>query len=63
MPAESFPTDPTGLPEATRPALLELADGDDLHLRGSPRGCFLLGASNELDSRQEAAEKSPSAPQ
>jgi FtsP/CotA-like multicopper oxidase with cupredoxin domain len=32
-PAESFPTDPTGLPEATRPALLELADGDDLHLR------------------------------
>jgi FtsP/CotA-like multicopper oxidase with cupredoxin domain len=33
-PAESFPTDPTGLPEATRPALLELADGDafDLHL-------------------------------
>src|SRR5689334_20501378 len=31
--AESFPTDPTGLPEATRPALLELADGDDLHLR------------------------------
>src|SRR6266566_3311727 len=34
--AESFPTDPTGLPEATRPALLELADGDDLHLRISP---------------------------
>ena len=32
-PAESFPTDPTGLPEATRPALLELADGDDLHLQ------------------------------
>src|SRR6266566_2761346 len=31
--AESFPTDPTGLPEATRPALLELADGDDLHLQ------------------------------
>jgi FtsP/CotA-like multicopper oxidase with cupredoxin domain len=33
-PAASFPTDPTGLPEATRPALLELADGDtfDLHL-------------------------------
>jgi FtsP/CotA-like multicopper oxidase with cupredoxin domain len=32
--AESFPTDPTGLPEATRPALLELADGNtfDLHL-------------------------------
>src|SRR5512135_3429739 len=34
--AESFPTDPTGLPEATRPALLELADGDDLHLRIGP---------------------------
>src|SRR5436309_8685174 len=31
--AESFPTDPAGLPEATRPALLELADGDDLHLQ------------------------------
>ena len=35
-PAESFPTDPTGLPEATRPALLDLADGDDLHLRIGP---------------------------
>ena len=35
-PAESFPTDPAGLPEATRPALLELADGDDLHLRIGP---------------------------
>lgn len=34
--AESFPTDPSGLPEATRPALLELADGDDLHLRIGP---------------------------
>jgi FtsP/CotA-like multicopper oxidase with cupredoxin domain len=34
--AESFPTDPTGLPEATRPELLELADGDDLHLRIGP---------------------------
>ena len=33
MPAESFPTDPTGLPEATRPALLELADGDAFDLR------------------------------
>ncbi len=31
---ESFPTDPTGLPEATPPALLDLADGDvvDLHV-------------------------------
>ena len=35
-PAESFPTDPTGLPEATRPALLELADGDDLDLQVGP---------------------------
>jgi FtsP/CotA-like multicopper oxidase with cupredoxin domain len=32
-PAESFPTDPSGLPEATRPALLELADGDVFDLR------------------------------
>lgn len=31
--AESFPTDPSGLPEATSPALLELAHGlwDGLH--------------------------------
>src|SRR5689334_19945585 len=35
-PAESFPTDPSGLPEVTRPALLELADGGDLHLQISP---------------------------
>jgi FtsP/CotA-like multicopper oxidase with cupredoxin domain len=34
--AEFFPTDPTGLPEATRPALVELADGDDLHLQIGP---------------------------
>ncbi len=33
MPAESFPTDPSGLPEATRPALLELAGGDVFDLR------------------------------
>jgi hypothetical protein len=31
--AESFPTDPVGLPEATRPELLELADGDTFDLR------------------------------
>jgi hypothetical protein len=36
MSAESFPTDPSGLPEATRPPLLELADGDDLHLQIGP---------------------------
>jgi FtsP/CotA-like multicopper oxidase with cupredoxin domain len=35
-PAESFPTDPTGLPEATRPQLLELADGDTLDLTVGP---------------------------
>jgi FtsP/CotA-like multicopper oxidase with cupredoxin domain len=33
---ESFPTDPSGLPEATWPALLELADGDVLHLQVGP---------------------------
>jgi hypothetical protein len=31
--ADSFPTDPAGLPEASRPELLELADGDTLELR------------------------------
>jgi FtsP/CotA-like multicopper oxidase with cupredoxin domain len=36
MPTESFPTDPTGLPEATRPELPELADGDTLELRVAP---------------------------
>ena len=35
-PAEFFPTDPTGHPEATRPELLELANGDDLRLRIAP---------------------------
>jgi FtsP/CotA-like multicopper oxidase with cupredoxin domain len=35
-PAESFPTEPSGLTEATRPALLELADGEDLRLRIDP---------------------------
>jgi len=35
-PADSFPTDPTGLPEASRPQLLELADGDILELRVGP---------------------------
>jgi FtsP/CotA-like multicopper oxidase with cupredoxin domain len=33
---ESFPTDPTGLPEAGRPQVLELADGDTLHLHIGP---------------------------
>src|SRR5687768_4016676 len=35
-PAQSFPTDPTGLPEATRSAAVELADGDQLDLRIAP---------------------------
>ena len=36
MLAESFPTDPSGLPEATCPEVLELADGDKLDLRLGP---------------------------
>jgi FtsP/CotA-like multicopper oxidase with cupredoxin domain len=32
-PPAEFPTDPSGLPEATRPALLELADGGIFDLR------------------------------
>jgi FtsP/CotA-like multicopper oxidase with cupredoxin domain len=35
-PADSFPTDPTGLPGASRPQLLELADGDTLELSVGP---------------------------
>ncbi len=35
-PAEFFPTDPTGLPGATRPELLELADGETFDLRIGP---------------------------
>ena len=35
-PVESFPTDPTGLPKAGRPALLELAHGDTLDLQVGP---------------------------
>jgi FtsP/CotA-like multicopper oxidase with cupredoxin domain len=34
--ADRFPTDPTGLPEAGRPALIELSDGDDLNLQVGP---------------------------
>ncbi len=29
---QSFPTDPTGLPEAAAPQILELADGDTVNL-------------------------------
>jgi FtsP/CotA-like multicopper oxidase with cupredoxin domain len=36
MLSESFPTDPSGLSEATRPRLLELADGDVFDLRIGP---------------------------
>ena len=35
-PPDRFPTDPSGLPEAGRPALLELADGDTLKLKVGP---------------------------
>jgi FtsP/CotA-like multicopper oxidase with cupredoxin domain len=35
-PVESFPTDPSGLPEAGRPELLELAHGDTLDLTVGP---------------------------
>jgi FtsP/CotA-like multicopper oxidase with cupredoxin domain len=41
----TFPTDPSGLPEATRPPLLELADGDDLHLRVAPVAKRLAGTT------------------
>jgi FtsP/CotA-like multicopper oxidase with cupredoxin domain len=36
MATQSFPTDPSGLPEAGRPAVLELGDGDTLDLRIGP---------------------------
>jgi FtsP/CotA-like multicopper oxidase with cupredoxin domain len=35
-PVESFPTDPTGLPEAGRPQVLELGPDGTLHLRVAP---------------------------
>src|SRR5215831_1636626 len=44
-PAGSFPTDPTGLPEATRPQLEELADGDTFHLRIGPVAKQLTGTT------------------
>jgi FtsP/CotA-like multicopper oxidase with cupredoxin domain len=43
--AEFFPTDPTGLPEATRPELLELADGAGFHLRVGPVAKQLAGTT------------------
>jgi FtsP/CotA-like multicopper oxidase with cupredoxin domain len=42
---DHFPTDPAGLPEAGRPALLELADGDTLELRVGPVAKRLGGAT------------------
>jgi FtsP/CotA-like multicopper oxidase with cupredoxin domain len=45
IPGESFPTDPTGLPEATRPELLELADGDVFELRIGPVAKRLAGTT------------------
>ena len=33
---QSFPTDPTGLPEAAAPQILELADGDTVNLHVAP---------------------------
>jgi FtsP/CotA-like multicopper oxidase with cupredoxin domain len=36
MATQSFPTDPSGLPEAARPQLLELAHGDTLNLTIGP---------------------------
>ena len=44
-PAETFPTDPSGLPGATQPELVELADGDDLHLRVGPVAKRLAGTT------------------
>ena len=44
-PAEFFPTDPTGLPGATRPELLELADGESFHLRVGPVANRLAGTT------------------
>jgi FtsP/CotA-like multicopper oxidase with cupredoxin domain len=34
--SDHFPTDPAGLPEATRSTLLELTDGEEFHLRIGP---------------------------
>ncbi len=42
---QSFPTDPTGLAEAGRPEVLELADGDTLNLRVAPVAKGLRGST------------------
>ena len=41
----SFPTDPTGLPEATSPQVLDLADGGTLNLRVAPVAKDLDGST------------------
>ena len=41
----SFPTDPTGLPEATSPEVLDLADGGTLNLRVAPVAKDLDGST------------------
>src|SRR3954463_15731035 len=41
----SFPTDPTGLPEATKPEVLDLADGGTLNLRIAPVAKDLDGST------------------
>src|SRR4051794_35386712 len=41
----SFPTDPTGLPEATSPEVLDLADGATLNLRVAPVAKDLDGST------------------
>src|SRR5438132_8293414 len=42
---DPFPTDPSGLPEVARPAVLELADGDVLDLSIGPVANRLEGAA------------------
>jgi FtsP/CotA-like multicopper oxidase with cupredoxin domain len=42
---QSFPTDPTGLPEATSSEVLELADGHTLNLRVAPVAKGLRGST------------------
>ena len=42
---QSFPTDPTGLDEASRPEVLELADGDTLNIHVAPVAKRLRGTT------------------
>ena len=45
VPESSFPTDPTGLPEATEPEVLDLTDGGTLNLRVVPVAKHLDGST------------------